>query len=112
MGLDRLGMNLPRGTEVGSLRGMRKTIVVGLSTLFVGCAGVEVRGKTDSELKTRFSEVERELATYHTGEQDPVRLRRYRDLANEERTVERELFRRCRAGDQNACLPQFNLIHE
>ena len=91
---------------------MRKTIVVGLSILSVGCAGVEVRDKTDSELKARFAEVERELATYKTGEQDEARLRHYRDLANEERTVERELFRRCRAGDQDACLPQFNLIHE
>ena len=61
---------------------MRKTIVVGLSILSVGCAGVEVRDKTDSELKARFAEVERELATYQTGEQDEARLRHYRDLAN------------------------------
>ena len=91
---------------------MRKTIVVGLSILSVGCAGVEVRDKTDSELKARFAEVERELATYQTGEQDQARLRRYRDLANEERALERELFRRCRAGDQNACLPHFDLFYE
>lgn len=91
---------------------MRKLIVVGLSILSVGCAGLEARHKTTSELKGRFSEVERELAMYHTGESDQAVLRRFRELTDEEHTVLRELYRRCRAGDQSACLPQFHLIYE
>jgi len=91
---------------------MRKLIVVGLSILSVGCAGLEVRQKTTSELKARFSEVERELANYHTGESDRAVLRRLRELTDEENRVLGELYRRCRAGDQSACSPRFHLIYE
>ena len=45
-------------------------ILVGLSILSVGCASLEVRGKTNAELKGRLAEVERDLARYHTGESD------------------------------------------
>jgi hypothetical protein len=91
---------------------MRKLILVGLSILSVGCAGLEVRGKTDAELKGRHAEVERELAMYHTGESDRGVLGHFRDLVDEERAIERELYRRCRAGDQDACLSRFALMYE
>ncbi len=107
-----VGNELAERNASGFTAHMRKLIVVGLSILSVGCAGLEARHKTTLELKARFSEVERELAMYHTGESDQVVLRHFRELTDEEHTVLRELYRRCRAGDQNACLPQFNLIYE
>jgi hypothetical protein len=91
---------------------MRKLILVGLSILSVGCAGLEVRGKSDAELKGRLAEVERELAAYHTGESDRAVLNRFRDLIDESHAIERELFHRCRAGDQDACLSRFSLMSE
>ena len=90
--------------------------MIGLSILFVGflsvgCASLEVRGKTNAELKGRLVEVQRELAKYHTGESDRAVLGHLRELVDEEHTIERELFRRCRAGDQDACLPQFSQMY-
>ena len=90
---------------------MRKLILVGLSILSVGCASLEVRGKSDAELKGRLAEVVRDLARYHTGESDRAVLGHLRELVDEEHTIERELFRRCRAGDQDACLPQFSQMY-
>ncbi|MBV9618250.1 MAG: hypothetical protein JO201_03480 [Verrucomicrobia bacterium] len=90
---------------------MRKLIVIGLSILLVGCASLEVRSKTDAELKGRLAEVVRELAKYHTGESDRAVLGRLRQLVDEEHTIERELFRRCRGGDQDACLSQFDQMY-
>lgn len=78
-------------------------IVITLSALSFGCAGIEARHRTDSELKGRLSEVERELATYHPGEEEQALLRRFEKLCEEEHTIGRELYRRCRAGDQDAC---------
>jgi len=90
---------------------MRKLIVIGLLILSVGCASLEVRGKTDAELKGRLEEVVRELAKYHTGESDRAVLGHLRELVDEEHTIEHELFRRCRAGDQDACLSQFDQMY-
>lgn len=90
---------------------MRKLILVGLSILSVGCAGLQVRGKSNAELKGRLEQVVRELARYHTGENDRVVLGHLRELVDEEHTIEHELFRRCRAGDQDACLSQFSQMY-
>ena len=90
---------------------MRKLILVGLAMLFVGCAGLQVRGKSNAELKGRLEEVVRELAKYHTGESDRAVLGHLRELVDEEHTIEHELFHRCRAGDQDACLSQFDQMY-
>ena len=50
--------------------------------------------KSDSELKARFSELERELASYQAGEQNQSRLEYFRKLVEEENLVERELYHR------------------
>ena len=86
---------------------MRKIILSALALLFFGCAGFEARHKTNSELKGRFAEIERELITYHPSEEDSTKFRRFLELTNEEHTVEGELLRRCRGGDQDAYLPRF-----
>lgn len=80
-----------------------------------GCGemgGINARRLTDSELKARFAEIEREQANYQAGEGDAARLRHFETLTKEEAEVERELYRRCRAGDQDACLPRFNMSRE
>jgi hypothetical protein len=89
---------------------MKIAIVFALSILLIGCTSLEVRQRNTAELKARFVEVERELASYHPEETDRARLNRYLKLTEEEHSIERELFRRCRAGDHDACLPHFHLI--
>jgi hypothetical protein len=94
---------------------MRIAIVVTLSLLLVGCGGMEgmnTRRMTNAELKSRYSSIERGLGAYQAGETDATRLRHYQDLVREEQDVSGELYRRCRAGDQDACLPGFRMIHE
>lgn len=85
-------------------------IVLGFSVAVVGCTSFQVRQQSTAELRERFKLTERELASYHPEESDQARLRRYRHLTEEEHSIERELFRRCRAGDHGACLPYFHLI--
>jgi len=104
-------MILPGRMQAASFLQMRKLILVGLAMLFVGCAGLQVRGKSNAELKGRLEEVVRELAKYHTGESDRAVLGHLRELVDEEHTIEHELFRRCRAGDQDACLSQFDQMY-
>jgi hypothetical protein len=89
---------------------MKIAILLGLSLLFVGCTSFEVRRESTAELRGRYAQAERELAAYHAEENDRGRLSRFRDLTQQQHSVERELFRRCRAGDSNACLPHFHLI--
>jgi hypothetical protein len=75
--------------------------------LFCDCAGIEraqTKRRTDSQLKLRHSQVERELSGLRLGDH----AERTVDLLEAERdAIERELLSRCEAGDQNACLPQF-----
>jgi hypothetical protein len=104
-------MILPARGQAASLLEMRMLILAVISIFLVGCAGLEVRGKTDAELKGRLAAVERELASYHTGESDRAVLGHLRERVDEEHAIERELFRRCRAGDQDACLPQFSQMY-
>jgi hypothetical protein len=85
-------------------------IILGLSAVVVGCTSFQVRQQSTSELKKRYNVTERELASYHPEESDQAQLRRFRQLTEEEHSIERELFRRCRAGDRGACLPHFHLI--
>jgi len=69
-------------------------IVIALSALSFGCAAFEVRHKTDSELRARLTEVERELVAYHPSEEEQARRRRFYKLSEEENTIEAELYRR------------------
>jgi hypothetical protein len=85
-------------------------IVLGFSVVVLGCTSFQVSQQSTPELRERFNLAERELASYHPEESDQARLRRYRHLTEEEHSIERELFRRCRAGDHGACLPYFHLI--
>jgi|GEM_PF-5520583 len=89
---------------------MKVAFVSALSLCFIGCTSLEVRRQNTAELKTRFFEAERELAWYHPEESDRAKLNRFRKLTEQEHSIERELFRRCSAGDPNACLPYFHLI--
>jgi hypothetical protein len=84
-------------------------LFVAALTACSGMTGMEPRGMSDGELKARFAAIEREQATYHAGEADAATLKRFQKLSEEESRVERELLRRCRAGDQDACLPRFNM---
>jgi hypothetical protein len=90
---------------------MKAMIVFGLFLGLVSCGGMEgmnARRMSDAALKSRFAEIEREQATYHAGESDTATLRRFEILSREESAVERELLRRCQAGDKDACLPRFS----
>jgi hypothetical protein len=90
-------------------------IIVMLSMGLLGCGGMErinARRMSDSELRSRFAVIERELANYQAGETDAARLRHFETLSKEETEVERELYRRCQAGDRDACLPRFNMMRE
>jgi len=93
--------------------GVKTMIMLGLFLGLVGCggmAGMSARRMSNAELKSRFAEIEREQASYHPGESDSATLRRFEALSNEETAVGRELLRRCQAGDNDACLPRFNLM--
>jgi hypothetical protein len=89
---------------------MKIAVVLALSVLLFGCTCLEVHRRSTAELRARYVQLERQLAAYHPEETDQATLRRFVDLTEEEHSVERELFRRCRAGDHEACLPQFHLI--
>jgi hypothetical protein len=85
-----------------------KTLTVILSfVLFVGCAGIErinTKHKSDSQLKLRLSQVERELTTMRYGE---GALHDVSMLESERDAIERELQQRYERGDRGAYLPQF-----
>jgi hypothetical protein len=89
---------------------MKTAFVLALWLVLTGCTSLEVRRQNTVELKARFFEIERELAWYHPEETDRAKLNRFRTLSEQEHSIERELFRRCQAGDQSACLPHFHLI--
>jgi hypothetical protein len=89
---------------------MKIAFVLALSLSLLGCTSLEVRRQNTAELKSHFFGIERELAWYHPEETDRAKLNRFRNLTEREHSIERELFRRCRAGDQGACLPYFHLI--
>lgn len=88
---------------------MKNMFLLGLAiSLFVGCAGIErinTKHKTDAQLKLRLSQVERELHSFRSGDSA---LHDFSMLESERDAIERELLSRCEAGDQTACLPQFN----
>ena len=94
----------------GFIGGMKIASILALSFFLFGCTSLEVRRQNTAELKARFVEVERELAWYHPEETDRATLNRFRNLTEQEHSIERELFRRCRGGDGGACLPYFPLI--
>lgn len=76
-------------------------------SLFASCAGIErvnARRQTDSQLKLRLTQVERELTTLRFGQgalRDVILLESERDA------IERELLSRYEKGDRDAYLPQF-----
>ena len=90
--------------------GMKIAFLLALSLVSVGCTSLELRRQDTAHLKARFFAIEKDLASYHTGETNQITLNRFRRLIDEEQGIERELFRRCEAGDQAACLPYFHLI--
>ncbi len=90
---------------------MKAIISLGLALSLLGCSGIgdmSVQRMSNAELKTRFADLEREQATYQAGESDPARLKHFEQLTREAHAVERELYDRCMAGDQDACLPRFH----
>lgn len=67
--------------------------------LFAGCAGIErinAKHKTDSQLKLRLSQDERELGRSFYG---PDAILETNMLHSERDAIERELLSRCEAGD-------------
>jgi hypothetical protein len=114
-GLGTVGIKLIESGRNRFSASMSKVIVVMLSIALLGCggmAGIHARRMSDSELKARLGEIERQQASYHAGEADAARLRQFEKLSNEESAVGRELLRRCRAGDEDACLPRFKMLRD
>ena len=75
--------------------------------LLTACAGIErinAKHKTDSQLKLRLSQVERELTTMRYGE---GALHDVSMLESERDAIERGLLHRYGQGDRGAYLPQF-----
>jgi hypothetical protein len=89
---------------------MKIAFVLALWLFFAGCTSLEVRQQNTAQLRARFFQIERELAWNHPEETDRAKLNRFRALSEQEHSIERELFRRCQAGDPSACLPHFHLI--
>jgi len=89
---------------------MKNAVFLVLCLLLAGCTSFEVRQRSTAQLRARYVQIERNLADYHPEETDAAKLRRFRNLTEEGQSVERELFRRCKAGDTAACLPHFHLI--
>lgn len=84
--------------------GVKQLVLCLALSLAVGCAGIErinTKHKTDSQLKLRLSQTERELSAsrYGDGALHDVSM-----LESERDAIERELLSRCEAGDRNACL--------
>jgi hypothetical protein len=85
---------------------MKNIFLLGLAvSVAAGCAGIErinTKHKTDSQLKLRLSQTEREMAAFRSGD---TALHDFSMLESERDAIERELLSRCEAGDQDACLP-------
>ncbi len=85
-----------------------KTIALALCcALFIGCAGIErvqAKHRTDSQLKLRLIQIDRELQGVQArdAESRDVSL-----LQTERDAIERELLHRYERGDTRAYLPQF-----
>jgi hypothetical protein len=85
-----------------SVRTKMKKLPLVLILALCGCAGIErinTKHKSDSQLKLRLSQTEREL--YGPRDQDADKLQAERDA------IERELLQRYERGDEDARLPTF-----
>lgn len=82
-------------------------LLIVIAALLMGCGGIarmNASRQSDSQLKLRLSQTNRELQTYRFGEDA---IHETNMLQAERDAIERELLSRCEAGDQDACLPQF-----
>lgn len=76
-----------------------------VALLCLSCAGIErvnAKHKTDSQLKLRLSQVERELQSFRAGDSAE---HDFSMLESERDAIERELLSRYEAGDRDAYVP-------
>lgn len=85
----------------------RAFCLLALAFLLCNCSGIErvqAKRRTNSQLKLRLLQTERQIAELRLTNDA---LRDINALSNEHDAIERELLSRCEAGDQSACLPKF-----